>query len=98
MKFIIKDTINDRKINDIVNRYLKIANNNLNKTNKILMLVPNQRIKFKYEELIKLKQSEEIKITTYMSFISKEIIKFWPIIDKNCNLINNHYVAKEKLK
>ncbi len=92
MKFIIKDTINDRKINDIVNRYLKIANNNLNKTNKILMLVPNQRIKFKYEELIKLKQSEEIKITTYMSFISKEIIKFWPIIDKNCNLINNHYV------
>lgn len=92
MKFIIKDTINDRKMKDIVSRYLKIATNNFNKTNKILMLVPNQRIKYKYEELIKLEESEEIKITTYMSFISKEIIKFWPIIDENCNLINNHTV------
>jgi hypothetical protein len=92
MNFIIKDIFNDRKINDIKNKYIDYVNKSGNKTSKILLLVPNNKIKYKYDKLLKLDISEEIKTTTYISFISKEVIKFWSIIDKKCDKILNHKI------
>ena len=36
---------------------------------------------------INLPFSEELKITTYSHFVQSELIKYWPIVVKNCNQI-----------
>ncbi|GAA0697659.1 hypothetical protein GCM10008904_01980 [Paraclostridium ghonii] len=92
MNVIVNDILNDRKINDIKDKYIEFASKDLYKTKSILLLVPNNKIKFKYNELINLEISEEINISTYTSFIIKEVVKFWPIIEKKCNKIVNYKV------
>lgn len=92
MNLIIKDNLNDRRIEDIKDKYINFVSKSDNKSSKVLLLVLNNRIKYKYDNLFKLDFSEDIKSTTYISFISKEIIKFWPIIDKKCNSIINHRI------
>ncbi|WP_290063483.1 hypothetical protein [Paraclostridium bifermentans] len=92
MNIIVNDILNDRKINDIKDKYIEFANKESYKTNNILLLVPNNKIKFKYNKLINLKISEEINISTYNSFLIKEVVKFWPIIQQKYNNIINHKV------
>lgn len=92
MNIIVNDILNDRKINDIKDKYIEFANKESYKTNNILLLVPNNKIKFKYNKLINLKVSEEINISTYNSFLIKEVVKFWPIIQQKYNNIINHKV------
>lgn len=92
MNIIVNDILNDRKINDIKDKYIEFANKESYKTNNILLLVPNNKIKFKYNNLINLKVSEEISISTYNSFLIKEVVKFWPIIQQKYNNIINHKV------
>ncbi|MGL5558326.1 MAG: hypothetical protein ACRDC3_04200 [Paraclostridium dentum] len=84
--------LNDRKINDIKDKYIEFANKESYKTNNVLLLVPNNKIKFKYNKLINLNISEEINISTYNSFLIKEVVKFWPIIQQKYNNIINHKV------
>lgn len=92
MNIIVNDILNDRKINDIKDKYIEFANKESYKTNNILLLVPNNKIKFKYNNLINLNVSEEINISTYNSFLIKEVVKFWPIIQQKYNNIINHKV------
>ena len=92
MNIIVNDILNDRKINDIKDKYIEFANKESYKTNNVLLLVPNNKIKFKYNKLINLKVSEEINISTYNSFLTKEVVKFWPIIQQKYNNIINHKV------
>lgn len=92
MNIIVNDILNNRKINDIKDKYIEFANKESYKTNNILLLVPNNKIKFKYNKLINLKVSEEINISTYNSFLIKEVVKFWPIIQQKYNNIINHKV------
>lgn len=92
MNIIVNDILNDRKINDIKDKYIEFVNKESYKTNNILLLVPNNKIKFKYNNLINLKVSEEINISTYNSFLIKEVVKFWPIIQQKYNNIINHKV------
>ncbi|MGL5651602.1 MAG: hypothetical protein ACRDDE_07590 [Paraclostridium sp.] len=92
MNIIVNDILNDRKINDIKDKYIEFANKESYKTNNILLLVPNNKIKFKYNKLISLKVSEEINISAYNSFLIKEVVKFWPIIQQKYNNIINHKV------
>lgn len=92
MNIIVNDILNDRKINDINDKYIEFANKESYKTNNVLLLVPNNKIKFKYNKLINLKVSEEINISTYNSFLIKEVVKFWPIIQQKYNNIINHKV------
>lgn len=92
MNIIVNDILNDRKINDIKDKYIEFANKESYKTNNVLLLVPNNKIKFKYNKLINLKVSEEINISTYNSFLIKEVVKFWPMIQQKYNNIINHKV------
>ncbi|WP_053831373.1 hypothetical protein [Paraclostridium bifermentans] len=92
MNIIVNDILNDRKINDIKDKYIEFANKESYKTNNTLLLVPNNKIKFKYNKLINLNISEEINISTYNSFLIKEVVKFWPIIQQKYNNIINHKV------
>ncbi|MEG2985402.1 MAG: hypothetical protein RR835_11925 [Peptostreptococcaceae bacterium] len=92
MNLIIKEIFNDIKKDNILKKYLDFVYEIDNKTNEILFLVPNNKIKYLYDNSLKLNISEEIKTTTYISFISKEVAKFWPIIDKKCKSIKHHRI------
>ena len=52
MKYIIKEVINDKKINSIINKYKELATKNNNRTEKILVLVPNSKIRLNYDRKI----------------------------------------------
>ena len=42
---------------------------------------------------INLPFSEELKITTYSHFVQSELIKYWPIVVKNCNQIKKDQIS-----
>lgn len=90
MNLIVKDIYNDNKFNDLLKKYIEFASIKGIRTGNILFLVPNNKIKREYDKNINLNISEEIKTTTYISFISKEVIKFWPMIDEKCDEILEH--------
>ena len=92
MKYIIKEIINDKKINSIINKYKELATKNNNRTEKILVLVPNSKIRLNYDRKIDINYSEAINTCTYSSFINKELIKFWPLIIKECKEIKNYSI------
>ena len=92
MNLIIKENLNNRKIKGIKDKYIDFVIKSDNKSSKVLLIVPNSKIKRKYDNLFKMDFSEEIKTTTYISFITKEIIKFWTVIDKNCSSIITHRI------
>ncbi|CEO08622.1 Uncharacterised protein [[Clostridium] sordellii] len=90
MNLIVKDIYNDNKFNDLLKKYIEFASIKGIRTGNILFLVPNNKVKREYDKNINLNISEEIKTTTYISFISKEVIKFWPMIEEKCNEILEH--------
>lgn len=90
MNLIVKDIYNDNKFNDLLKKYIEFASIKGIRTGNILFLVPNNKIKREYDKNINLNISEEIKTTMYISFISKEVIKFWPMIDEKCDEILEH--------
>ncbi|WP_338560048.1 hypothetical protein QJR60_14620 [Paraclostridium sordellii] len=90
MNLIVKDIYNDNKFNDLLKKYIEFASIKGIRTGNILFLLPNNKIKREYDKNINLNISEEIKTTTYISFISKEVIKFWPMIDEKCDEILEH--------
>lgn len=92
MKYIIKEIMNDKKIDSILKRYKDIVTRNKNRTENILLLVPNSKIKLNYDRAIDISYSEEINIYTYLSFINRELIKFWPIVDSQCEKIKHHNI------
>ncbi|MGL5715900.1 MAG: hypothetical protein ACRCX2_22975 [Paraclostridium sp.] len=92
MKYIIKEIININKVNSILEKYKNIAIQNNNRTGKILLLVPNSKIKLNYDRLIDTTHSEQINISTYLSFINRELVKFWPIVDSQCKKIEHHNI------
>ena len=42
---------------------------------------------------INLPLSEELKITTYSHFVQSELIKYWPIIEENCEKIKLNKIS-----
>lgn len=57
------------------------------------MLVPNNNTKIRYERSLRLNYSEELKITTYISFVKKELVKYWPLIIEKCDEISTKVVS-----
>lgn len=88
MKILLRENKLNDKINKLVEIYKNLLKENNYKSKDILFLVPNNNTKSLYEENLHLELSESINITTYLSFIRKEIIKFWPIICENCDKIH----------
>ena len=88
MKILLRENKLNDKINKLVEIYKNLLKENNYKSKDILFLVPNNNTKSLYEENLHLELSESINITTYLSFIKKEIIKFWPIICENCDKIH----------
>ncbi|MGL4912620.1 MAG: hypothetical protein ACRC3Y_09340, partial [Romboutsia sp.] len=93
MRKIFKNSNNKEKIDSILKLYIELIDNNKNKSKDIMMLVPNNIIKSNYEKNLNLPYSEELNITTYINFIKKELVKFWPVVTEKCKRINKDVVS-----
>lgn len=79
--------------NEPLDKYREILDKTKNNSRSILLLVPNNNTKIQYERSLRLNYSEELKITTYISFVKKELLKYWPLIIENCDEINKKAVS-----
>ena len=99
MKYLFKEVNLNKKKEKIINIYENIIKKNNYRSKNILFLVPNSITKLNYMRDINLPFSEELKITTYSHFVQSELIKYWPIVVKNCNQIKKekinyfHYIT-----
>lgn len=64
-------------------------------TKDILVLIMNRYQGLTWKRQLSLKSSGETNILTYQGFIRKELIKYWPIIEKNCNEIKKGKIRPE---
>lgn len=74
-------------------KYREILEKNYNNSRSIILLVPNNNTKIRYERSLNLDYSEELKITTYIGFVKKELLKYWPLIIEKCNKISKKSVS-----
>ena len=80
MKYLFRENNNEVKVNKVLDLYRKLLNETNNRSKCIMLIVPNATSKLNYERELNIDISEELNITTYISFIKREIIKFWPLI------------------
>ena len=93
MKHLFKENNNQVKINKVFNLYNRLLIENNNKSKDIMLIVPNATTKLNYERKLNIDISEEFNITTYIGFIKKELVKFWPLITEKCNKIKNNVIS-----
>ncbi|MEG1311224.1 MAG: hypothetical protein RSD47_04365, partial [Romboutsia sp.] len=93
MKYLYKEENINKKIDKFIDIYNQIVKENNNKSNNIMIIVPNNSTRNKYQEKINLSFSEEIKVTTYLGFIKKELIKFWSLVDRKCDKIHKKVIS-----
>ena len=93
MKLLYNIKSQNEKNKKVLDTYFKLIKLNNNKSKNIILLVQNNINKLMYERKINLEYSEELKITTYISFVKKELIKYWPIIVEKEDKIKNNIIA-----
>ena len=93
MKYLFHEVNLNKKKEKIINIYENIIKENNYRSKDILFLVPNGITKLGYMREINLPFSEELKITTYSHFVQSELIKYWPIIENNCDQININKIS-----
>ncbi|MBZ0878993.1 hypothetical protein KWR63_018895, partial [Clostridioides difficile] len=79
--------------NEALDKYRELLDKTGNNSRCILLLVPNNNTKIRYERALRLNYSEELKITTYISFVKKELVKYWPLIIEKCDGISTKAVS-----
>lgn len=87
MKYLFQEADLNKKKEKIINIYETIIKENNHRSKDILFFVPNGITKLSYMRTINLPFSEELRITTYSHFVQRELIKYWPMIENNCNKI-----------
>ena len=93
MKYLFKEVNLNKKKEKIINIYENIIKKNNYRSKNILFLVPNSITKLNYMRDINLPFSEALKITPYSHFVQSELIKYWPIVVKNCNQIKKDQIS-----
>ena len=93
MKYLFKEQNNIEKSKKVISKYIELVNLNNNRSSEILMLVPNNTIRIKYQRDINIDFSEDININTYVAFVKNELIKYWPIVIENCEKIHKNTIA-----
>lgn len=64
-------------------------------TDEILVLIMNRYQGLTWKRELCLKTSSETKIYTYQGFIRKELIKYWPLVEKSCSKLKTGKVRPE---
>lgn len=93
MKKLFNETNNKNKFSKVLKLYQQLLIDSNFRSKNIMLLVPNNATKLNYESKIHFEFSEELNVTTYISFVKKELIKFWPIITNKCNKIKKEVVS-----
>lgn len=93
MKYLFQEVDLNKKKEKIINIYETIIKDNNYRSKDILFLVPNAITKLGYVREMNLPFSEELKITTYSHFVQSELIKYWPIVEDNCEKIKVNKIS-----
>lgn len=93
MEYLIKKNSLKKDKNESLDKYKKLLNRTENNSRSIILLVPNNNTKIRYERSLELDYSEELKITTYIGFVKKELLKYWSIIIEKCEGINKKSIS-----
>lgn len=93
MRYLFIEKNINKKIDKFIDIYNKLINQNNNRSKNIMILVPNNRARTTYLRKLNLSFSEELKVTTYLSFIKKEIIKFWPLVLDRCEKVEKNTIS-----
>lgn len=76
-------------------KYRHMVENEEVNSEDILVLVMNRHQALSWRKELNLSLSGELKVYTYQNFINKELIKFWPIVCKNCDEIKKRQLRPE---
>ncbi|MPM19902.1 hypothetical protein SDC9_66329 [bioreactor metagenome] len=93
MKYLFQEVDLNKKKEKIINIYENMIKENNHRSKDILFLVPNGITKLSYMRETNLPYSEELKIRTYSHFVQNELIKYWPIIENNCEKIKVNKIS-----
>ena len=93
MIHLYREKISKIKEGSILDLYKTLLDEVNYKSESILFIVPNSATKLNYERTLDIEFSGALNITTYIGFIKKEIIKFWPLITENCDQIKNKSIS-----
>ena len=93
MKYLFRENNNETKFKKVFDLYNDLLNKTNNRSRCIMLMVSNSTSKLNHERALNIDVSEELNITTYINFIKKEILKFWPLIAERLNKIRNKSIS-----
>ncbi|MGO0861855.1 hypothetical protein ACTPEN_19705, partial [Clostridioides difficile] len=80
MEYLFKKSSLKKDENESLDKYKELLDRTENNSRSIILLVPNNNTRIRYERSLELDYSEELKITTYIGFVKKELLKYWALI------------------
>ncbi|MGO0906547.1 hypothetical protein ACTPC6_12225 [Clostridioides difficile] len=93
MEYLFKKSSLKKDKNESLGKYKELLNRTENNSRSIILLVPNNNTKIRYDRSLELDYSEELKITTYIGFVKKELLKYWSLIIEQCDEINKKSIS-----
>ncbi|WLD27263.1 hypothetical protein CDIFMA2_11400 [Clostridioides difficile] len=90
MEYLFKKSSLKKDENESLGKYKELLDRTENNSRSIILLVPNNNTRIRYERSLELDYSEELKITTYIGFVKKELLKYWALIIEKCEGINKN--------
>ncbi|MBS5787673.1 MAG: hypothetical protein KIC98_07165 [Clostridioides difficile] len=86
--------LHNKEINgEQLQKYIDLVTRENLRSSKVMFLVPRSDLVYNYKNQVNLDISEELNITTYLGFIKKEIVKYWPLILEKCSDIKKKCVS-----
>ncbi|MGO1041417.1 hypothetical protein ACTPEO_01660 [Clostridioides difficile] len=93
MEYLFKKSSLKKDENESLGKYKELLDRTENNSKSIILLVPNNNTRIRYERLLELDYSEELKITTYIGFVKKELLKYWALIIEKCEGIHKKSIS-----
>lgn len=93
MEYLFKKSSLKKDENESLDKYKELLDRTENNSRSIILLVPNNNTRIRYERSLELDYSEELKITTYIGFVKKELLKYWALIIEKCEGIHKKSIS-----
>lgn len=93
MEYLFKKSSLKKDENESLGKYKELLDRTENNSKSIILLVPNNNTRIRYERSLELDYSEELKITTYIGFVKKELLKYWALIIEKCEGIHKKSIS-----
>lgn len=93
MEYLFKKNSLKKDENESLDKYKELLDRTENNSRSVILLVPNNNTRIRYERSLELDYSEELKITTYIGFVKKELLKYWALIIEKCEGIHKKSIS-----